>query len=126
MKKVSINQKRKAQRTKKTRVKILGYTSRPRLSVHRSNKHISLQIIDDSAQKTLASASDVKIKVASSATRRGGGKTRTEVAFDLGKEIATKAIEKKVKKVVFDRGPYAYHGIIKAVADGAREGGLIF
>ena len=124
MKKVSTNQKRKQQRARRTRVKILGYTSRPRLSVHRSNKHISLQIIDDEKHNTIVSVSDIK-EVAQKGSPKDK-KKRTEVAFELGREIATKASEKKVKKVVFDRGSYAYHGIIKAVADGAREGGLVF
>ncbi len=118
MKKIDIKQKRKLQRAKKTRVKILGYASRPRLSVFRSNKHLFLQIIDDQKGVTVVSVSDVKTK--------DGAKKRVDIAFELGKAIAVNAQEQKVKKVVFDRGPYAYHGIIKAVAEGAREGGLDF
>ena len=104
-------------RHKRIRAKISGTTERPRLSVFRSNKHIFLQLIDDSSQKTLASASDLKIK------KRG---TKTEIAKEVGEELAKLAKAKKIKKVVFDRGGYKYHGRVKASAEGAREGGLNF
>ncbi len=104
-------------RHRRIRAKISGTKEQPRLSVFRSNKHIFLQLIDDSSQKTLASASDLKIK------KKG---TKTEIAKEVGKELAKLAKAKKIKKVVFDRSGYKYHGRIKASAEGAREGGLNF
>ena len=103
---------------RKTRVrgKVLGTSARPRLSVFRSSKHIFAQLIDDQKAVTLASATDAGTK----------GINKTERALAVGRQIAEKAAEKKIKKVVFDRGGYAYHGRVKAVAEGAREGGLEF
>lgn len=98
------------------RAKLAGTADRPRLSVYRSNKAIYLQIIDDSAGSTLASFSTASVK-------KG---TLTEKAREAGKEIAKKAAEKGVTKVVFDRGGFLFAGRIKAAADGAREGGLKF
>lgn len=106
---------------KRIRAKISGTKEQPRLSVFRSNKHIFLQLIDDSSQKTLVSASDLKINPPA-----GGKGTKTEIAKEVGKELAKLAKAKKIKKVVFDRGGYKYHGRVKASAEGAREGGLNF
>lgn len=96
--------------------------SRPRLSVYRSNKGIYAQIIDDVRGVTLAAASTsdaaLKAKIKSGST--------TEAATAVGKDLAQKAKKAGVEKVVFDRGPYLYHGRVKALADGAREGGLVF
>ncbi len=93
-----------------------------RLSVFRSGKHIYAQLIDDVKSTTLASAStldtELKGKVKSTAS--------TEAAKQVGALIAKRALEQKVKNVVFDRGGYLYHGRVKAVAEGAREGGLVF
>lgn len=86
----------------------------PRLSVHRSNKHISVQIIDDAKSVTLVSASDREVK----------GKNPTEIASALGKLIAEKAAKAKITRVVFDRSGYAYHGRIKALCEAARENKL--
>ena len=95
---------------------------RPRLSVHRSSKNIYAQIIDDEGAKTLAAAStlekDIKSKI-----KTGADKAAAEA---VGKLVAERAIAAGVKEVVFDRGGYIYHGRIKALADGAREGGLHF
>ncbi len=110
-------QEKARQRSKRTRTKIKGISSRPRLSVFRSNKHISAQIIGDGQKKTLVSANDLKIK---------GKMTKTEIAQEVGKSIAQKAVKKEIKEVVFDRGKYRYHGRVKALAEGAREGGLKF
>jgi large subunit ribosomal protein L18 len=99
------------------RAKLSGTAERPRLSVFRSNKGMFLQLIDDAAGKTLASASSVEIK---------NRDKKTVVSLELGKLIAAKAKEKKIAAVVFDRGGYKFHGRIKFVADGAREGGLEF
>ncbi len=95
---------------------------RARLSVHRSSKHIYVQLIDDNKGETLASASSME------KTMRDGGKTgaNIEAAKAVGKLIAERALQKGIKDVVFDRGGYLYHGRIKALADAAREGGLNF
>ena len=104
-------------RKARTRARIFGTASRPRLSVYRSNKHLFLQLIDDEAGKTLLSLTDDR-------EREEGGKKNK--AFEAGKKLAELAKKTGVKSVVFDRGGYLYHGRVKAVADGAREGGLIF
>jgi len=94
---------------------------RPRLSVYRSGKHIYAQLIDDSASRTIAAASSGE------AGKAGEKKTyNVAAAAAVGKLIASRAIEKGVKKVVFDRGGYLYHGRVKALAEAAREGGLEF
>lgn len=90
----------------------------PRLSVFRSNKHIYAQIIDGTKGKTVVSASDVELK------KEAG--TKSERAQKVGELLAKKAGEAKIKAVVFDRGAYKYHGRVKALASGAREGGLKF
>lgn len=115
-------QKRK-RRKRRVRSKIKGTKERPRLCVFRSNKHIYCQLIDDIEHKTLLSASDLELKnpkIDKKFTKKIG------IAFEVGKLIAKKALEKGIKKVVFDRGCYKYHGRVKAVAEGAREGGLKF
>lgn len=105
---------RDARRHLKVRAKIASRDFRPRLSVFRSNRGMFIQIIDDNKGITLFSASSSEVKA----------KTKTETGFELGKLIAQKAKDKKVSRVVFDRGSYRYHGRVKAVAEGAREGGL--
>jgi large subunit ribosomal protein L18 len=96
--------------------------SRVRLSVHRSSKHIYAQVIDDGKGETLAAASSMDKQL------RGGLKTGADVeaAKAVGKLVAERALAKGVKEVVFDRGPYLFHGRVKALADAAREGGLSF
>ena len=101
---------------KKIRARILGTETRPRLTVFRSNKFIYAQVINDISRKTLAQASDVK-------TTKG---TKSERAKEVGHTIAINALEKKIKKVVFDRNGFKYTGRIKLVADEARAGGLEF
>ncbi len=115
----SAKEKRAARerRHNRVRAKISGTKEVPRLSVYRSNKGLFVQLIDDEAGRTLASV-DMKETVAV--------KVKTEAAKEAGKLIAKKAVEKKISKVVFDRGGYKYHGRIKALAEGAREGGLQF
>src|SRR5687767_1968869 len=107
---------KRAKSHRKIRMRISGTKERPRLSVFRSAKHIYAQLIDDDAGKVLLSASDVKMKK---------GK-KLDHAIEVGKSIAKEAMAKKIEKVVFDRGGFVFHGRIKAVADGAREGGLKF
>ena len=103
----------------RTKGRILGTSQRPRLHVFRTPKHIYAQLIDDEKGKTLLSLSDIKMKI-----KKGEGKTA--VAYEVGKAFAAKVLEKKIEKVVFDRGGRKYHGRVKAVAEGAREGGLKF
>ena len=95
----------------------------PRLSVFRSSKYIYAQIIDDTVMKTIVSSSDVKSK---NKAKSEEGTIKIQSAFAVGQDLATKALAKKVKKVVFDSGGNKYHGRVKALADGARKGGLIF
>jgi large subunit ribosomal protein L18 len=100
------------------REKLSGTAERPRLNVYRSLNHIYAQVIDDTKGETLASASTLAAKIAT-----GGN---VAAAKEVGKLVAEQAISKGVKKVVFDRGGYLYHGRIKALADAAREAGLDF
>jgi large subunit ribosomal protein L18 len=103
--------------------KIRGTTERPRLTIYRSLHHMYAQIVDDSQAKTLAAASTLSPEVRSDIKTVKGKK---EVAKRVGTEIAKRAIEKKVTKVVFDRNGYSYHGVVKSLADAAREAGLQF
>lgn len=109
---------RRAKNQKRTRAKIHGTKDMPRLSVHRSARAISAQIIDDEKNITILGVSEIVLG------ERSG--TKTEKAKALGLFVAKKALDMKVKKIVFDRGAYRYHGRVKAFADGAREGGLQF
>ncbi len=104
-------------RHRRVRGKISGTPERPRLDVFRSSKHIYAQLIDDTTGTTLASASSLDKGFAGS----GGN---VEGAAKVGKAIAERALEKGITQVVFDRGGFVYHGRVKALADGAREGGL--
>lgn len=99
---------------RRIRAKVSGTPVRPRLSVFRSNKHIYAQIIDDAAGVTLAAAS----------TRENGGGIGVEASKAVGQRIAERAKDAGVDRAVFDRGGYRYHGNVKAVAEGARDGGL--
>ena len=100
------------------RRKVRGTTERPRLAIFRSVAHIYAQVIDDQRGETLASASTLSLKL-----KTGGN---VAAAKEIGKAVAEKALEKGVRKVVFDRGGYLYHGRIKALADAARQAGLEF
>ena len=111
--------RRKARVRKSLRERAYG---KPRLSVHRSSKQIYCQIIDDAAGRTLASASSLE-KDQREALKTGAN---VEAAAAIGKLIAERAKAAGVSEVVFDRGGYMYHGRVKALADGAREGGLTF
>jgi len=102
------------------RKNIIGVASRPRLAVFRSARHIYVQLIDDTSGKTLASASTLD------ASLRGGDGKKSDKAKRVGSLIAERANAAGVTKVAFDRGGYAYHGRIAALADAAREGGLEF
>jgi large subunit ribosomal protein L18 len=98
------------------RTKISGTSARPRLSVFRSNKNIYAQLIDDLTGQTLVAISSAKVEATN----------KTQVSAEAGKELAKKALEKGITEVVFDRSGYLYHGRVKSLADGAREGGLKF
>lgn len=105
-------------RKNRVRAKISGTAERPRLNVYRSLKHVHVQLIDDEISKTLVSAKDLELKDAKS--------TKTELAEKVGELIAKKALAAGIKEVVFDKSSYKFHGRVKAVADGARKGGLKF
>jgi len=115
---IKVKQPKTQRYLRRTRIRgrIFGTAKRPRLSVFRSSKHIYAQIVNDEKGVTLVSSSDSVIK--------NGNKTGQ--AFEMGKELAKRAKSKKIKEIVFDRGGYAYQGRVKAVAEGAREGGLEF
>jgi large subunit ribosomal protein L18 len=108
----------RARRHRRIRGKIFGTAARPRLVVFRSNKGISAQLIDDDSGKTLAGASWVGLKSFSG--------NKTDQATEVGKTLAAAAKDAGVETCVFDRGGYLYHGRVKALAEGAREGGLKF
>jgi large subunit ribosomal protein L18 len=108
-------------RHRRVRKKIHGTAERPRLAVHRSNKHLTLQVIDDDAGRTLASASSVEAD-----QREAGSGGSVEAATRLGTLIAERAKAAGITTVVFDRGGFAYHGRVAAVAAAAREAGLEF
>ena len=107
----------------RVRRKIHGTPERPRLAVFRSLKHIYCQVVNDEEGVTLASSSTPELKKRGEACPKPGNK---DAAARIGKDIAERAKAAGVTKVVFDRGPYKYHGRIKALADAAREGGLKF
>ncbi len=103
----------------RVRTKISGTAERPRLCVYRSNTNLYVQIIDDVAGKTLAQASTMDKEVKTKHSNK-------EAAKEVGALIAKRAKEKKIEEVVFDRGGYIYHGVVKELAEAAREGGLKF
>ncbi|MGI9028028.1 MAG: 50S ribosomal protein L18 [Candidatus Saccharimonadales bacterium] len=109
--------KNSLRRANRVRTTVQGTAQRPRLSIYISNQHVSAQIIDDSAHKTIVGATTVGTKATG---------TMTEQAAFVGTEIAKKAKAKKIKAVAFDRGSRLYHGRVKALADAARKEGLEF
>lgn len=109
-------------RKQRVRKKISGTSERPRLSVYRSSKYIYAQVIDDTAGKTLASASSLDI----AKQNKKLSAANIESAQQVGKTIAEKSVGLNIKKVVFDRGGRLFHGSIKALADSARQNGLEF
>jgi large subunit ribosomal protein L18 len=110
-------------RHKRVRAKVSGTAQRPRLNVFRSSAHIYAQVIDDTRGHTLVAACDLEESVK---TRAGEGAAKTARARAVGEVVAERAKEAGIDSVVFDRGGFLYHGRVKAVADGAREGGLEF
>lgn len=111
-----MNKNLRIKRHLKIRKRVAGTNDKPRLSVFRSGKHIYAQIIDDNNGKTFVAESDLKLK----------STKKTEKAFEVGKNLAEKALKKKIKQVIFDRGGFLYHGRVAELAKGAREGGLEF
>ncbi len=118
MDKTKLKKIKRIRRHRRVRAKVSGTAQRPRLSVFRSNKYIYAQIIDDVEKRTLVASSDLRLNLSSG--------TKMEKAREVGKDIAKKAKEKGIEQVVFDRGGYLYAGRVRALAEGAREGGLIF
>lgn len=112
----------KQRRHRRIRGKVSGSPERPRLAIFRSHQHIYAQVIDDTQHHTIVAASTVERELKSKLTFGGNIQASTEV----GKLIATRALEKGITKVVFDRGGNLYHGRVKALADAAREAGLDF
>lgn len=110
----SLNRQKRHLRVRKD---VTGTPDKPRLAVFRSGKHIYAQLIDDKAGKTLLQSSDLK------PAKKG---TKTEMAYEVGKNLAAAAVKKGIKEVVFDRGGFLYHGRVEKLASGAREGGLKF
>lgn len=130
--KTEIKKQKRQRRHIMIRTEIKGTAKRPRLCVFRSAKHIYAQLINDEKNITIVSVSDFEVKkIAHRKTKNKNGKetqigNKENKSFEVGKLIAEKAKEAKIDSVIFDRGGFVYHGRIKAVADGARDGGLKF
>ena len=118
--KVKTREQRRDRRHLRVRKRVRGTAARPRLVVFRSSKHIYAQLVDDDKRVTLLGASDRTEGL------RVEGKGKTGKSFGLGQLVAERAKGQGITKIVFDRGGYRYHGRVKAVADGARKGGLEF
>ncbi len=115
-----INRKEERQRRHiRVRTKISGTSERPRLCVFRSNHNLYVQVIDDVAAKTLVQASTLDKEVTEKHSNKAAAK-------EVGELIAKRALEKNIKEVVFDRGGYIYHGVVKELAEAARQAGLVF
>lgn len=115
---IVVRKKKREQRRKRVRAHVQGTALRPRLYVFKSNQHIYCGAVDDEKGSTLVSASDISLKAA--------GTHNADVARLIGESVGKALRKKGVKKIVFDRGGYRYHGKVKAVAEGARLAGLIF
>lgn len=118
MYKVRLYKDNRIRRKLRVKKKITGTSEKPRMTVFRSNMYIYAQMIDDVTGNTLCEASSASKEFARK------GKKKVEQSFEVGKTIAERALEKGIKKAVFDRNGYRYHGRVKNVADGARQGGL--
>jgi len=108
-------------RHRRIRGKVKGTKTRPRLSIFRSNQHIYAQLIDDEKGVTLVAANDLELKKVEKEK-----KTKSTLAKEVGQLIAKKAVKQQIKEIVLDRGGFHYHGRVKFVAEGARQGGLKF
>ena len=114
---------RRMRRKASIRKRVSGTTSRPRLTIYRSLKHVYAQIVDDTQGRTIISTSSLSKELREQAK---SAKSEIEVCKLVGIAMAKKALEKNIQEVLFDRNGYLYHGRVRAVADGAREGGLKF
>lgn len=123
MDKNKIKQAKRIRRKGRVRARVKGTAECPRLTVFRSNRGIYAQIINDEIGQTIVSAAANEAKIKDQPARTG---KKMAISLELGKLIAKKALAKSVSRVVFDRHGYKYHGRVKALADGAREGGLKF
>ena len=119
---MNIRQQARLKRKKRIRKKIYGTTERPRLSVFRSSRHIYAQIIDDTAGRTLVAASTVDQQTKDAPKF----KNKVEAANFVGKIVGERALNQGIKKVVFDRNGFLYHGRVKSLSEGARKTGLVF
>ena len=119
---LDLRKKARLKRKRSIRKRLVGSQERPRLCVFRSSKHIYAQIIDDSRSLTLAAASSLEKE----AKEQSGIENKVDLAGFVGELVARRAIEKGIKKVVFDRNGFLYHGRVKGVSDGARKVGLEF
>ncbi|PID76247.1 MAG: 50S ribosomal protein L18 [Deltaproteobacteria bacterium] len=122
MGKLDIKRQARLKRKKRIRKHIVGTVDRPRLCVFRSAKHIYAQVVDDSTGRTLAAAGSTEPEIRGQSELKG----KISVASLVGKLAGERAMQQGIKKVVFDRNGFLYHGRIKAVSDGAREAGLLF
>jgi len=121
-KKLKTSKARRTRRQVRVRAKVIGTAKRPRLNVHRSLTGMYAQLVDDEKSQTLLAIYSKKVGKGEAGEYKG----KEAIAYLVGKELAKQAQEKKIKKVVFDRAGYKYHGRVKALAAGAREGGLEF
>lgn len=119
MKKVIAKQKRRLKRKLRIRGRIKGTADRPRMTVFKSNKHTYIQVVDDTASKTIVSVSNLEKELSNV-------KNRVKDIGKLGEAAAKRLLEKKIEYVVFDRNGYLYHGLVESIADGARKAGLKF
>jgi len=119
MSNIKDKQARRVKRKKHIRKSIQGTSARPRMTVYRSNKHLYVQVVDDSCGKTLASVSNMEKEFSKL-------RNNVENAAKLGEVVGGRCKAAKIKEVVFDRNGYLYHGVVKAVADGARKSGIKF
>ena len=115
-KSLKFKKNRQIRRHRRIRGKVFGISQKPRLNVFRSNQHIYAQLVDDNKHKTILAVNDLKIK----------SKDKTERAQKVGENLASTSLGKGIKKVVFDRGGFKYHGLIKTLAEAARSAGLKF
>jgi len=125
-----IKKEARVRRHLRVRAKVSGTANKPRLCVFRSNQHIYATLINDEKNSTILVASDKEIKKTKAekinSEKEGKLLAKVALAYEVGQLIAQKALKNKIERVVFDRGGYKYHGRVKAVADGARKGGLMF
>ena len=122
-KRIELKKRSRIRRRKRIRKNIRGTAERPRLSVFRSLKHIYAQLIDDTANKSLFTVSDLSPELGSKIKEKS---TKSDLSVLVGELVAKKALSRKIKKIIFDRGSYKYHGRIKSLAEAARNAGLEF